>query len=58
MTEQLRIVRDFGTKVGYTGLWLVQSRFSDAGEFKTIYIADSQKEAKDYIDNAPDWTKC
>ena len=55
MGEQLRIVRDYGTKVGYTGKWLVQHRFSDAEAWQTCFISDSISEASEYIKSPPKW---
>lgn len=60
MKEQMRIKQDYGTVCGYTGKWLVQHRFFNREkwtEWTTCYIADSEAEARLYIDVTPDWVK-
>lgn len=55
MKEEFRIKEDYGTKVGYTGKWLVQVRYRRYGEWNTVYIADSKEDAEAYITEMPDW---
>lgn len=55
MNEEIRIKQDYGTKVGFTGEWLVQHRFSPDDEWSIIYVAKSKEEAQEYINNIPDW---
>lgn len=57
MSEEIRIKQEYGTKVGFTGDWLVQIRFSPDDEWRIIYVAKSKEEAQEYVDNIPDWAR-
>lgn len=61
MKEQTRVIRDYGTKVGFIDNWLCQHRFihnnGEVSVWQTCAMFRSKKEAKAYFANEPDWVK-
>lgn len=57
MKEQVKIKRDYGTVIGFTGLWLVQHRFAEDDKWETFFIGHSKEEAKKFIEDTPEYAK-